>query len=82
MVKGTTRQVIVVKGADTTLFDQAIFLVRDEAVSNGGVTEEKLLQEARAACKQSTVSGRSHKLLWSVLGASFTGLLWLISLLL
>ena len=43
MVKGTTRQVVVVKGPDPKLFDQAIFLVRDDVVLDGGVTEEALL---------------------------------------
>ena len=46
MVKGVTRQVIVVKGPDPKLFDEAIFLVRDSVLSEGGITEEALLQEA------------------------------------
>ena len=38
MVKGTTRQVILVKGTGEKLFEQAIFLVRDDALRSGGVT--------------------------------------------
>ena len=51
MVKGITRQVVVVKGGDPAMFEQAIFLVRDDVLAQGGVTEEALLEEARkAAC--------------------------------
>ena len=83
MVKGTTRQVIVVKGPDPKLFDQAIFLVRDDVVMEGGVTEEALLQEARKAC-----ATPKHKkmlqsnLLWAGSGAGAMGLLWLLTILL
>ena len=66
MVKGTTRQVVVVKGPDPKLFDQAIFLVRDDVVLDGGVTEEALLQEAKQICiqKQTPVPWL-NKLLWT-----------------
>ena len=50
MVKGITRQVVVVQGGDPAMFEQAIFLVRDDLVSQGGVSEEALLEEARRAC--------------------------------
>lgn len=83
MVKGTTRQVIVVKGPDPKLFEQAIFLVRDDVLMAGGVTEEALLQEARKAC----ATPRTHKsgkanLLWAGGGACAMGLLWLMTILL
>ena len=32
MVKGVTRQVVVVKSPDPKLFEQAIFLLREEAL--------------------------------------------------
>ena len=80
MVKGTTRQVIVVKGADKTLFDQAIFLVRDDVLSSGGVTEEKLLQQARTACKERSSPNALTKALFSALGAMSVGLIWALSL--
>ena len=52
MVRGITRQVVVVKGPDPKVFDQAIFLVRDDVLAQGGVTEEVLLRQAREACAQ------------------------------
>ena len=44
MVKGICRQVIVVHSPDPKLFEQAIFILKDDAVAQG-VTEELLLQE-------------------------------------
>ena len=84
MVKGTTRQVVVVKGADPKLFEQAIFLIRDEALSEGGVSEDALLEEARRACKAGRPTPRSpwSRLLWAGAGAGGMGLLWLLTALL
>lgn len=49
MVKGVSRRVIVVKSPDPKLFEQAIFIVREDAMQGGGVTAEKVLAEARQA---------------------------------
>ena len=38
MVKGISRQVVVVRSLDTKLFEQAIFLIRDGALPRQGVT--------------------------------------------
>ena len=46
MVKGVSRQVILVKSPDPRLFEQAIFIVRD-AAEGTGVTAEQVLEEAR-----------------------------------
>ena len=82
MVRGTTRQVLVVKGHDAKLFEQAIFLVRDDALADGGVSEDALLQEARQVCSQKYMAFPIwHKTLWALSGAATTGLLWLLSIL-
>ncbi len=39
MVKGLNRQVIVVHSPDQKLFDQAIFILKDDAVGKEGVTD-------------------------------------------
>ncbi len=83
MVKGITRQVVVVKGPDPKLFDQAIFLVREDALAEGGVSEEALLNEARAACKQSRRPQTwLSRLVWAGYGAGGMGLIWLLTALL
>ena len=45
MVKGTSRQVIVVQGTEPKLFEQAIFILRDNALG-AGISEDALLKEA------------------------------------
>ena len=47
MVKGITRRVILVKSPDPKLFEQAIFIMREDA--SPGVTAEQVLQEAQRA---------------------------------
>ena len=49
MVKGITRQVILVKSPDPRLFEEAIFIVKEEALAREGVTAEHVLKEARRA---------------------------------
>ena len=46
MVKGTSRQVIVVHATEEKLFDQAIFILRDNAVGEG-ISDDALLREAK-----------------------------------
>ena len=80
MVKGTTRQVILVKGTGEKLFEQAIFLVRDDALRSGGVTEEALLQQARQVCAQTPPRlCLRARLLWACCGALLTGFIWLLT---
>lgn len=83
MVKGTTRQVVVVKSPDPNLFEQAIFLVRNDVLMKGGVTEEALLQEARQVCAQKHPAlSWQQKLLWAGYGAGSIGILWLLNFIL
>lgn len=83
MVKGISKQVIVVESPDKELFDQAIFILKDEAVGQG-ITEELLLKEAR---KTICFSGKKRYLryygpVWACGGALVTGAVWLLTILL
>jgi len=83
MVKGTSRQVILVQGPEEKLFEQAIFILKDEAVAQG-VTEEALLKEAKAVLRGGDHSGRGKHLclygaVWAAGGALMTGLVWLLT---
>ena len=49
MVKGITRQVILVKSPDPRLFEEAIFIVKEEALAREGVSADRVLREARQA---------------------------------
>ena len=83
MVKGTSRQVIVVQGPEEKLFEQAIFILKADAVGEG-ITDEELLKEARAAIRGSEFRSRGRILrlqgaLWAAGGAFVTGLVWLMT---
>ena len=86
MVKGISRQVIVVQSPDPKLFEQAIFILKDEAIGAEGITDELLLKEAkkiiRGNCRASKQSWYNAGPTWAFGGAAVTGLLWLISSLL
>ncbi|MGM9607374.1 MAG: translation initiation factor 2 [Oscillospiraceae bacterium] len=47
MVKGVARRVIVVKTPDRRLFEQAIFIVKEDAFTREGVTADQVLAEAQ-----------------------------------
>ena len=49
MVKGITRQVVLVKSPDPRLFEEAIFIVKEEAAAREGVSDQQVLKEARRA---------------------------------
>ena len=62
MVKGTSRQVIVVHSPEPELFEQAIFILKDEAVAQG-ITEEALMKEAQMVLK-TREKPRKHQYLY------------------
>ena len=45
-VKGTSRRVVVVPAEPETVFEQIIYVVRDDALSAGGVSAEDVLRDA------------------------------------
>lgn len=83
MVKGISRQVIVVQDPDKDLFEQAIFILTDEAVAKG-VTDQQLLRQANYAIQSAKRSrfGKRASLygpIWAAAGAAVTGFVWLIT---
>ena len=82
MVKGISRQVIVVHSPDPQLFEQAIFILKDKAVSEG-VTDEALVKEARKVISGTEFhSGNGIWLkgpVWAAAGALITGIAWMLS---
>ena len=84
MVKGISKQVILVQNPDRELFDQAIFILKDDAVG-AGITEDQLLKEAERAIH--APASRKPKLryygpVWACGGALVTGIAWLLTILL
>lgn len=88
MVKGVTRQVILVRSPDPRLFEQAIFIVKEEALQRPGASQEQVIQEARAAANDYLKRSRAWNerergltgWLWAVLGAASASLVWLLGL--
>ena len=69
MVKGLSRRVIVVDSPDPHIFEQAIFIVRnDAAVGSGGVTSQQVVDQA--------------PWLAALLGGAAIGAVWLLAMLL
>ena len=85
MVKGISRQVILVHSPDPKLFEQAIFILKDNAVSEG-VSEEALVKEAEKIIRSGAADKKRMSLLsgalWAGVGALLTGAVWAITILL
>ena len=90
MVKGITRQVILVKSPDPRLFEEAIFIVKEEALAREGVSADKVLREAGEAADGYLKPGRAWNRrleripapAWGAVGAALASVGWLIWLVL
>ena len=88
MVKGITRRVIVIKSPDPKIFDQAIFIVKEDALHKA-VTQEEVIKEAQDTANE-YISKHINKRFFSrlpgpvfaVIGAGATALIWILSLML
>ena len=83
MVKGLSRRVILIKSPDPKIFEEAIFIVREDSVENG-VTQEALLREARTVAnnyiREHMRSPRLPKLpapVYAAIGSVFTAIVLL-----
>ena len=83
MVKGISKQVIVVNSADRKMFEQAIFILSDDAIKGNGISNEKLLKEANRILRDSKDLKQKSIGIWRIvyvlLGAVTTGILWWLS---
>ena len=86
MVKGISKQVIVVNSPDKKLFDQAIFILSEDAVKQSGISDEALLKEAKRIINlpDKPVKTRAplHLVGSLLVGAVFTGVIWLLTIIL
>ena len=85
MVKGISRRVVVVESPDQRFFEQAIFIVRDDAAGEG-VTSRELVEEARRVARNYARGdhGRLGRIwrsltppVYTLMGAAGIGLIWL-----
>lgn len=86
MVKGISRRVVVVESPDQRFFEQAIFIVRNDAAGEG-VTARELVEEAKRVAKN--YAGGEHgrfssawrdlsPAMYTVIGSAAMGLVWLL----
>ena len=86
MVKGVARRVIVVRTPDPGPFEEAFFLVKEDARSRG-ITGPALLRQARLAAEQGAEDRRARpgflgRALWALAGAALIGTVWALTALL
>ena len=83
MVKGISRQVIVVQSPDPQLFEQAIFILKD---GQKGVSDDALLKEAKRLISTPRGNQRARLYLagpvWACGGVLITCAVWLLTALL
>lgn len=89
MVKGINRQVILVKPQEAaSMFDQAIFILREGALEKDGIGERELLEEARKLADSYAHRKPEKKrrcvspLLWMTVGALPVAAAWILTVLL
>ena len=77
MVKGISRRVVVVDSPDQRFFEQAIFIVRNDA-GGEGVTARELVEEARRVARGYTGGSRLSRawrelnpLVYTLIGAGW-----------
>ncbi len=84
MVKGVCRRVIIVRSPDTKLFEQAVFLMREDAPE---MTDDDVLRQACLVAERSahgrdapkkTPRRRWRSVGWMLLGAAVMGLAWVL----
>ena len=87
MVKGISRRVVVVDSPDQRYFEQAIFIVRNDAAGEG-VTAHALVEEAKRVARN--YAGGDHgrfsrawreltPAVYTLIGAGGIGLVWMLA---
>ena len=79
MVKGISRQVILVHSPDPKLFEQAIFILKDNAASEG-ISEDALVKEAEQVIRLGSPEQKRgifrYGVFWTAVGSLLTGAVW------
>ena len=88
MVKGISRRVVVIRSPDKRIFEEAIFIVREESVNAKSITGEMIVREAQEIAdryvRENLKKRRLPKLpplFFTALGAIVTGCIWIATIL-
>lgn len=87
MVKGINKRVVVIRPSNSEIFEEAIFIVRGEALNEKGYTADDLIREACRAADAYMKNGTSKQRRLSKLpppvfmlaGAAMTAIVWIIT---
>ena len=86
VVKGISKRIIVVKSPDPKIFEQAIFIIREDYAGQNGMSDGDVYREASRAAnrylgtKHRTAARAAAALrapLYAAAGAAATGLAWM-----
>lgn len=85
MVKGLARRVIVIKSPEPELFDEVIFMIREDAFSKG-VSRSDVLRQAQKTANEYVrrfASGKKRldlrPVIYALIGALITAAIWVVS---
>jgi len=87
VIKGIAKRVIVVSSPDPKLFEQAIFIVREDYAGQAGVSESDVMRQAQQIADHYVKNGgfrpcrlfsRLSAPLYTAVGAIITGIAWLV----
>ena len=80
MVKGLSKKVIIVKSPDPKIFEQAIFILRDDYLNSQGISQKELIKQARCAARgyvgNTERRGWIYPLIFGIIGALLISLVW------
>jgi len=85
MVKGISKRIVVVKSPDSEIFEEAIFIVREEYFRRERISAEEIVKQAQRVVKNYTGSLPGARRFITRLpapaiaatGAAATGIIWL-----
>ena len=84
MVKGTSKRIVVVKSPDPKVFEEAIFIVKEDFLGHGGRTNAlKEAQQVANAYIRGAIAPSSRKRkvpppVWALIGALVSGCMLLL----
>ena len=76
MIKGTNRRVVVVRSPDPKIFEEAIFIIREDLFHRGG-SPEKIMAEARRSASdylRKNAKDKGSRKVWARLRGTLFGL--------
>ena len=88
MVKSISRRVVVIRSPDKKIFEEAIFIVREESYNEKSVTAEMIVKEAQAVADRYVKENLKKRtmpkfppLFFTAVGALITGAVWIATIL-